>query len=102
MVLGTFAYCGSGQDTLADGFCKFKGFKKYCLGDVIREIADRRNLSYERENLQMIRKECDKLYGREYVPLKLFEKIQFHEEENIIITTIHNLRASRKQGKLNK
>lgn len=91
MVLGTFAYCGSGQDTLADGFCKFKSFKKYCLGDIIREIADRKNLSHERVNLQIIRKECDKLYGREYVPLKLLEKIQLHEEENIIITGIRTI-----------
>ena len=36
MILGTFAYCGSGQDTLADSFCELLGFKKYSMGDCIK------------------------------------------------------------------
>ena len=51
MIIGTFAYCGSGQDTLADGFCKYKGFIKYSLGDVIRQIANERNLPQKRDGL---------------------------------------------------
>jgi len=31
MVLGASAYCGSGQDTLADSFCQYLGFLKYSI-----------------------------------------------------------------------
>lgn len=93
MVIGTFAYCGSGQDTLADGFCRYKGFQKFSLGDVIRDIAIERNLPLKRENLQQIREECDQLYGREYVPKQAMEKIRFAVDKgcDIIITGIRTI-----------
>lgn len=68
MVIGTCAYCGSGQDTLADGFCQYLGFKKYSMGDVVRKIAKDRNLPMRRDILQDIRVDCDAKYGRNFIP----------------------------------
>lgn len=75
MVLGTCAYCGSGQDTLADGFCQYLGFSKYCMGDVIRDIARKRNLPVRREILQNIRLELNLIYGKNYVPECIVRRI---------------------------
>ncbi len=91
MVIGTFAYCGSGQDTLADGFCKYKGFRKISLGDVIRNIADARNLPHERIILQSIREECDAKYGRNYVPEIIIEQVKNMCNDNIILTGIRTI-----------
>lgn len=91
MVIGTFAYCGSGQDTLADGFCKYKGFIKYSLGDVIRNIAKERNLPQTREILQSIRKECDEKYGRKFIPETVIGQISREKAEQIIITGIRTV-----------
>lgn len=88
MTIGTFAYCGSGQDTLADSFCKYLGFHKFSLGDVIRNIARERNLPEKREVLQNIRAELDTSYGREFIPLALLKVIRNSGYNKIIITGI--------------
>lgn len=91
VVIGTFAYCGSGQDTIADGFCKYKGFKKYSLGDVIRQIANERNLPQKRDVLQQIRLECDAVYGKDYIPKIILSQIKARINDNIIITGIRTI-----------
>lgn len=91
MVIGTFAYCGSGQDTLADGFCKYKDFIKFSLGDIIRDIAVDSNIEPNRKNLQIIRGKYDKLYGREYIPKKILEKIKFSGKNDVILTGIRTI-----------
>lgn len=88
MVIGTAAYCGSGQDTLADGFIKYKGFVRYSLGDVFRDMAKERNLLQTRENLQNIREECDRKYGRTYVADKIVREIREKKDPHVIITGI--------------
>ena len=91
MVIGTFAYCGSGQDTLADGFCRYKGFQKFSLGDIIRNIAKERGLPPKRENLQKIREECDAVYGRDFTSKQIVNQISLTENQNIIITGIRTM-----------
>lgn len=93
MVLGTFAYCGSGQDTLADGFCKYLGFTKYCMGDIIREFASARKLPLQRKILQNIRVEINSKYGRNFVPESIVERINKAEKptNNVIITGIRTI-----------
>lgn len=91
MVIGTFAYCGSGQDTLADGFCKYRGYVKYSLGDVIRNIARERNLPLKREILRSIRQECDLKYGRTYIPDFVTRNICQEKESKVIITGIRTI-----------
>lgn len=86
MVIATAAYCGSGQDTLADGFCQHRGFIRFSLGDVIREIADRRSLKHTRKNLQNIRIELDGKFGRNFIPDTIVEKVRNASQENIILT----------------
>lgn len=91
MIIGTFAYCGSGQDTLADGFCKYKGFIKYSLGDVIRQIANERNLPQKRDVLQTIRLECDAVHGKDYIPRIILSQIKARSNDNIILTGIRTI-----------
>lgn len=86
MVLGTFAYCGSGQDTLADALVEVAGFHKYSVGDVIREIARSRDLPLSRENLQSIREEINLHYSKDYPINKLVSLIRSDNYSNIIIT----------------
>lgn len=93
MVLGTSAYCGSGQDTLADSFCQYLGFVKFSLGDVIREIAMSRNLPIQREILQNIRIEINSKYGKNFVPERIIDCIKKSEcsMNRIIITGIRTV-----------
>lgn len=91
MVIGTSAYCGSGQDTLAEGFCIHRGFQKFSLGDIIRDIARERKLPCKRENLQKIREECDRTYGREFVAEQTMRKIKCEFREDIVITGIRTI-----------
>lgn len=88
MVLGTFAYCGSGQDTLANSFCKYFAFNKYSIGDLIREIAEKNKLDKTRTTLRFIRVNYDKIYGRNYFPKLLIGKIKKESQKNAIITGI--------------
>ena len=83
MVIGTFAYCGSGQDTLADSFCRYRGYKKYSMGDVFRDIASKNNLPQTREVLQLIRIEYDKKYGRLFAPEQILKIIQKDSYDHI-------------------
>ncbi len=91
MVIGTFAYCGSGQDTLADSICKYYDFKKYSLGDLLREIAKKRGVKATRTELQNIRNEYDEKYGRYYFPNKIIQLIELNKNNNAIITGIRTL-----------
>lgn len=93
MIIGTFAYCGSGQDTLADGFCTCKNYTKYSLGDVFRSIAKKRGLMQSREVLQSLRREYDHRFGRSYVPRHIVAQINQDHRNNkdIIITGIRTV-----------
>lgn len=91
MVIGTFAYCGSGQDTLADSICKFYNYKKYAVGDIIRAISEERGLGKNRDTLRSIRKEFDNKYGREYFPKLLVKTIQNDRSSDVIITGIRTM-----------
>lgn len=96
MIIGTFAYCGSGQDTLADSICAHKNYMKYSLGDVFRNIARSRGLSQSREVLQSIRIEYDQKYGRSYVPRHIVEMVNGVNQNcknvnDIIITGIRTV-----------
>lgn len=91
MIIGTFAYCGSGQDTIADGLCKYKGFVKFALGDVLRDIATHRHLPHSRDVLREIRREYDTKFGRRYIPERLIEMIRKEEHKNVVITGIRTI-----------
>ena len=91
MVIGTFAYCGSGQDTLADSICKLYGYKKYSVGDLIRKIATDNGLPQTRENLRQIRRKYDTNFGRDYFPNMLVKQIKRDDSNNIIITGIRTM-----------
>lgn len=95
MVIGTFAYCGSGQDTLADSFCRYRGYKKYSMGDVFRNIAIKHNMPQTREVLQLIRIEYDKKYGRSFAPEQILKIIQKDSYDHIIITGIRTMEEYR-------
>lgn len=91
MVIGTFAYCGSGQDTLADSMCRLFGYKKYCIGDIIRQIAIREKLPLTRDNLRQIRIKYDLKYGREYFPRIIADQIISDNYNNVVITGIRTM-----------
>ena len=87
LVIGTSAYCGSGQDTIALELAKIYQFSVFSMGDVFRKIAFEQGISSTRANLQKIRMEYDKKYGRYYFPKVLSEKI-LQTSQNAIITGI--------------
>lgn len=91
MVIGTAAYCGSGQDTLADSICKIYGMKKYSIGDVVRKIAIERGLSLDRSTLRSIRKEYDIKYGRACFSKIIVDDISESGNDNYIITGIRTM-----------
>lgn len=95
MVIGTAAYCGSGQDTLADSICSIYGMKKYSMGDMVRKLAEEQGKPQDRSTLRSIRRNCDKLYGREYFPQMLVETIRDSGSKNCIITGLRTMEEYR-------
>lgn len=91
ITIGTFGYCGSGQDTLADDLCTEMGFLKFSLGDFIREIATKMGKSHSRESLQNVRLYLDKVYGRNYVSEEVLRRIQKTKSKKIIFTGIRRM-----------
>lgn len=93
VVIGTAAYCGSGQDTLADSICRKYKMNKYSMGDEVRGIAVREGKNLDRYTLQSIRKECDIKYGRMYFPEIIAGKIKSADakRKNCVITGIRTM-----------
>ena len=91
MVIGTFAYCGSGQDTLADSICRLLGYQKYSTGDILRNIAESRKLRETRTVLREIRKECDNKYGKSYIPNIITNDILSRQKTDAVITGIRTV-----------
>lgn len=91
MVIGTFAYCGSGQDTLADGICKYYNYVKMSLGDIIRAHAKETGIFPSRENLQAIRRDWDRQYGRGYLPGQVLHYIGKYGYKNVILTGLRTI-----------
>jgi dephospho-CoA kinase len=87
IVIGTFAYCGSGQDTLATMISQKLDIPVYSMGDILRTIAKDNNLISTRQNLQNIRKHYDDKYGRSYFAQILAQEIK-NKNETAIITGI--------------
>lgn len=87
IVIGTTAYPGSGQDFIADEICKMLDFRKYSMGDLIRQIASSKGIIPTRENLQDIRREYDTRLGRNFFSLILSDMI-IQANSNAIVTGI--------------
>lgn len=84
LILGTFAYPGSGQDTFAAELAKRRAIDVYSTGDAIRSIARERGLPFTRENLQDIRREVDRNHDRYFLPLELTKQIKESDTDAII------------------
>ncbi len=91
MVIGTAAYCGSGQDVLGDSISHLYGYKKYSMGDIIRKIAHEQGRPTDRTTLRQIRSECDEHYGKLYFPKIIVENIRESEDKDCIITGIRTV-----------
>lgn len=91
MIIGTAAYCGSGQDTLADSICRIYNIVKFSMGDMIRNLADEQGRSKDRTTLRFIRKECDRLYGRMYFPKMMVDKIIASGNQNLVVTGLRTM-----------
>ena len=91
MVIGTAAYCGSGQDTLADTICSMYGMVKYSMGDMVRKLAAEQGKQQDRSTLRAIRRECDKLYGRMYFPRMLVDEIMESGNKDCMITGLRTM-----------
>lgn len=91
MIIGMAAYCGSGQDTLADSICKIYGLTKYSMGDLVRKLAEEQGKNKDRGTLRSIRQECDNAYGRLYFPQMLIKIIKNGGNKNCIITGIRTV-----------
>lgn len=84
IVIGTFAYCGSGQDAIARLISPKLDFPLYSMGDIVRNIAKKNNLGSTRQNLQDIRREYDTKYGRSYFADILAREIESRNTSAII------------------
>ena len=91
MIIGTAAYCGSGQDTLADSICRIHNIVKFSMGDIIRNLADEQGRSKDRTTLRFIRRECDRLYGRMYFPKMMVDKIIASGNQNLVVTGLRTM-----------
>lgn len=81
---------GSGKTTLA-GYTERYGYQVVTMGDIVREIAEKRGLEPSKENLAYLAEELRRIGGREAVAKRCMERLREMGIENIVIDGIRNL-----------
>lgn len=89
-IIGCVGLIGSGKDTVIEHISKEYGFEKISVGDIIRNIASKNNISPTRDNLHKISIEYTEKHGVDYFIRQVVERI---ERENLDRVTITGIRS---------
>ena len=88
MIIAAVGKNASGKDYFLDFISKEFGVPLLSIGDVARELAEEEGLEKTRENLHYISQKYMGLYGQDFFPKKLIEKIKSMGSENVLVSGI--------------
>lgn len=88
MIIAAVGKNASGKDYFLEFISKEFGIPLLSIGDVVRELADAEGLEKTRENLHKMSAKYMGLYGQDFFPKKLIEKIKSMGTENVLVSGI--------------
>lgn len=88
MIIAAVGKNASGKDYFLEYISKEFGVPLLSIGDVVRELAEADGLEKTRENLHATSKKYMGLYGQDFFPKKLIEKIKSLDSENVLVSGI--------------
>ncbi len=88
MIIAAVGKNASGKDYFLDFISKEFGVPLLSIGDVARELAEEEGLEKTRENLHYISQKYMGLYGQDFFPKKLIEKIKGMGSETVLVSGI--------------
>ena len=88
MIIAAVGKNASGKDYFLEFISKEFGIPLLSIGDVVRELAEAEGLEKTRENLHKMSAKYMKLYGQDFSPKKLIEKIKSLGTENVLVSGI--------------
>ena len=88
MIIAAVGKNASGKDYFLDYISKQFDIPLLSIGDVVRELAEAEGLEKTRENLHKMSAKYMGLYGQDFFPKKLIEKIKSMNCENVLVSGI--------------
>ena len=99
MIIAAVGKNASGKDYFLDFISKEFGVPLLSIGDVARELAEQEGLEKTRENLHYISQKYMGMYGQDFFPKRLIEKIKSLDSEMVLVSGIRPpLRRRKIQG----
>ena len=88
MIIAAVGKNASGKDYFLEFISKEFGVPLLSVGDVVRELAEQEGLEKTRENLHHVSQKYMGMYGQDFFPKKLIEKIKSLNSENVLVSGI--------------
>ena len=88
MIIAAVGKNASGKDYFLDFISKEFGVPLLSIGDVARELAEEEGLEKTRENLHYISQKYMGMYGQDFFPKRLIEKIKSMDSETVLVSGI--------------
>jgi len=88
MIIAAVGKNASGKDYFLEFISREFGIPLLSIGDVVRELAEEEGLEKTRDNLHKISAKYMGLYGQDYFPKRLIEKIKSMNTENVLVSGI--------------
>ena len=89
-IIGCVGLIGSGKDTVIEHISKQYGFEKISVGDLVRNVASKKNIIPTRDNLHKISMEYTEKHGVDYFIRQVVGRIR---NENLDRVTINGIRS---------
>ena len=88
MILAAVGKNASGKDYFLEFISKEFGIPMLSMGDVARDLAEKEGLEKTRDNLHYISQKYMGMYGQDFFPKQLIEKIKTMNAEHVLVSGI--------------
>lgn len=88
MIIAAVGKNASGKDYFLEFISKEFGVPLLSIGDVVRELAEKEGLEKTRENLHSVSQKYMGMYGQDFFPKRLIEKIKEMGSETVLVSGI--------------
>lgn len=87
-IIGVTGPIGAGKDEVSGYLKKRYDFYEIVVGDLLREMANKKGIETKRENLEKIQSYYRERYGEEYFAKKVIQKIKDLDADDIVVNGI--------------
>ena len=88
MVIAAVGKNASGKDYFLEFISREFGVPMLSVGDVVRELAEKEGLEKTRDNLHKMSKKYMSMYGDDFLPKTLIEKIKAMDAPTVLVSGI--------------